>query len=242
VLSKAKRCVTESLLFPNFKNIRLAAPIVSFTFDDAPLSAGIVGAKILEQHGSMGTYYLSTGVMEKKGGKEPFIDFTLAKGLLDKGHDIQCHTKSHIPFGSVKSNQAIQDCKLNREALAKELGIDVEHFSYPLGQTGIFAKRYVSTNYKTARSVHGGINSGVVDVSHLRANPLYLHSYSLEKIEKLISSAIQHNAWLIFYTHEVVDEPSIYGITEDKLNEVVELCHRKIGNIMTIRDAFNKLT
>ncbi len=45
-------------LFRQTVRMRNARPLVSFTFDDAPRSAGTTGAGILEASGACGTYYV----------------------------------------------------------------------------------------------------------------------------------------------------------------------------------------
>ena len=44
------------------------APMVSFTFDDAPDSAASEGAELLEQHGGRGTYYLAGSLITGEAG------------------------------------------------------------------------------------------------------------------------------------------------------------------------------
>jgi peptidoglycan/xylan/chitin deacetylase (PgdA/CDA1 family) len=41
------------------------APIVSFTFDDAPDSAAGEGAELLEKHGGRGTFYLAGSLIDR---------------------------------------------------------------------------------------------------------------------------------------------------------------------------------
>src|SRR2546430_15155308 len=43
------------------------APVVSFTFDDAPDSAAGEGAALLEEHGGRGTFYLAGSLIGQPG-------------------------------------------------------------------------------------------------------------------------------------------------------------------------------
>src|SRR3954468_20928 len=74
--------------------LRNATPMVSFTFDDIPKSATL-GARILENHGARGTFYVSGGLV---GTVEPdwaAVDAGDIVALHRNGHEIGCHTFSH---------------------------------------------------------------------------------------------------------------------------------------------------
>ena len=45
----------------------LERPMISFTFDDMPVTAALAGAQVLEQRGARGTYYVSTGLAGQTG-------------------------------------------------------------------------------------------------------------------------------------------------------------------------------
>ena len=45
----------------------LERPMISFTFDDMPVTAALAGARALEQRGVRGTYYVSTGLAGQTG-------------------------------------------------------------------------------------------------------------------------------------------------------------------------------
>src|SRR6266853_6422019 len=55
-----------SLLFKRPFLIRLQRPLISFTFDDFPRSALLVGGAILNRLGLAGTYYASLGLVGKE--------------------------------------------------------------------------------------------------------------------------------------------------------------------------------
>ena len=47
--------------------VTLDRPMVSFSFDDAPQSAALAGARLLEERGLRGTYFISAGLAGQEG-------------------------------------------------------------------------------------------------------------------------------------------------------------------------------
>src|SRR5580704_13419128 len=76
--------------------MRNSAPLVSFTFDDVPASAYTSGAAILEQHGMRGTFYIAAGTLGDMDSDWRVIDREQVRALHARGHEIGCHTFSHI--------------------------------------------------------------------------------------------------------------------------------------------------
>src|SRR5580704_12505984 len=71
-------------------------PLISFTFDDFPRSALLAGGAILNRYGLAGTYYAALGLMgEQAPTGQLFVSSDLTT-LLDRGHELGCHTFSHL--------------------------------------------------------------------------------------------------------------------------------------------------
>src|SRR5450631_1280171 len=83
------------LLFRKPFLIRLQQPLISFTFDDFPRSALLVGGSILNNVGLAATYYASLGLIGKEAPSgQIFVADDLAT-LFDQGHELGCHTFAH---------------------------------------------------------------------------------------------------------------------------------------------------
>tara|TARA_R110001583_G_scaffold1542_10_gene11999 strand:+ start:12712 stop:13464 length:753 start_codon:yes stop_codon:yes gene_type:complete len=239
--NKLKCLLLEKIIFPKGFSIQLNQAIVSFTFDDIPYSSISNGAKILEKFGHRGTFYISTSAMNKSYLGEAFATEKDLTMLHKTNHDIQCHTKSHTSFNTISAQTAAEDCEDNRAILKNIVNKEITHFSYPLGQTGFLAKRHMQKNYLTSRSTQAGLNYDAVDLSFLRANAIYSKTFNKKDVDQLISDAINNNAWLIFYTHDIKASPTDYGATIDEFEYVVEQCHNRIGQIETIERAYKKI-
>src|SRR5439155_9632853 len=84
-----------SLVFRRRLAIDLQWPLISFSFDDFPRSAWLVGGEILNRFGLAGTYYASLGLAGKETPSGHIFAAGDLKSLLDRGHELGCHTFSH---------------------------------------------------------------------------------------------------------------------------------------------------
>src|ERR1700681_1152721 len=68
--------------------IRSQRPLISFTFDDFPRSALLVGGAILHRFGLTGTYYASLGLAGKETASgQIFVPDDLTT-LVEQGHEL----------------------------------------------------------------------------------------------------------------------------------------------------------
>ena len=191
-----------------------AQPLITFTFDDAPASACSVGARILDQHGVRGTYYISGGGCgaTSPGGRLASID--QVRALWKRGHEIACHTYSHVAVSSVSFRDLGSDLDRNRAFLKNIDGeIDVRNFAYPYGDLSLRTKRYLERRFDSCRSLIRGVNSGLADLGALKTWPLEDASADRAKIVELIAETVQTRGWLIFFSHDVDEQPSTFGLS-----------------------------
>lgn len=245
MLKTIKLLVLENV-FTRKINIDLDKAIISFTFDDVPITAATNGAAILEKHNLTGTYYVALGIDNIAKGENnkirKFVDETEVNHLHTTGHNIGCHTYSHINQRKHTSDTIIKDCNKNTKSLQNILNTSsIEHFSYPFGMINPFCKKLLRNKYKTLRTSDPGLNYGNTDMSHLRAINLYSNSFDRNELLEMIGLAIQKKAWLIFYTHDVCERPSEWGVTIDDFNWLVEQCIKSECEILPINHAYNKI-
>ena len=69
--------------------------MVSFTFDDAPVSAATRGAAMLEEYNARATFYIAGGLVDAWSGNWTGLSADYIVGLHRRGHEIACHTFSH---------------------------------------------------------------------------------------------------------------------------------------------------
>src|SRR5581483_11079707 len=99
--------------------MRNTAPLVSFTFDDVPASAYTSGARVLEQFGLRGTFYIAAGTCGTMDEHWRVIDLDQVRSLYEAGHEIGCHTFSHVAVENLGAAEIDQECERNRQLLSE---------------------------------------------------------------------------------------------------------------------------
>src|SRR4051794_8410823 len=218
--------------------MRNETPMVSFTFDDVPKSAATAGAAILEAHGVHGTFYV---IGSQVGASSPLwemVDGEDIVALHRQGHEIACHTFSHKRACDIDAGTLSAEVERNQHYLQSlDSSIRIENFAYPFGYGSFVRKRQLKTLFKSCRSIVPGVNSGSVDLQFLRAMPLIDRRIDRDGIERAFDQAQTANGWLIFYTHDVADEPSPYGCSPALLDVALEAASRRKIPVLNMAEA-----
>jgi peptidoglycan/xylan/chitin deacetylase (PgdA/CDA1 family) len=218
ILDKVRR---KAARFTARRPARLAfeRPTLSVSFDDAPVSATRAGAEILEAAGVRGTYFVSAGLAGRDSPMGVYAEIEDFKRLAAAGHEIGCHTYSHLDCGRACGDVIACDVTLN-DATLNEHGFRTETFAYPYGEVSTTAKAMLGPRFRALRTVNAGIIAGEADLA-------WLPGVGIEgpggeaKARKWMDRAKAKNAWVILYTHDVRDEPSAWGCTPDVLERLV---------------------
>jgi len=218
--------------------MRNTAPLVSFTFDDVPTSAFTNGAAILEQHGVRGTFYIAGGILGGTDAHWRVIDGEGVRALHDRGHEIGCHTFSHIGIDKLDARVMDQECRRNAETL-RELcpEIEITNFCYPFGRVSLPRKRQLKERFDSCRGIYEGINTGIVDLALLRVIELYDRTLTPEKLDRVLRETRECNGWLVFYTHDVADKPSWIGCSPRLMRAAIGAVVAAGMRCLTVRDA-----
>lgn len=217
---------------------RLTAPLASFSFDDVPRSAWTNGAPIIEAAGGRATYYVAGKFC---GTTEDGIDYFTAddmKAMAARGHEVGCHTFGHVRLSKAGGEdidaQLAQNLAFVREALGD---VRLASFAYPFGDADLRTKGALAQRFPIARGINPGVNAGTVDMAQLRANPLEKRSFDSIDFDALIAQAKATNGWLVFFGHDVSDDPSPYGCTPQQLQSVVSKVKAAGIEIMPVKSA-----
>jgi peptidoglycan/xylan/chitin deacetylase (PgdA/CDA1 family) len=218
--------------------LRNATPMVSFTFDDVPKSAATVGAAVLEAHHAHGTFYV---IGSQVGASSPLWDMVDGEDIVAlhrRSHEIACHTFSHKRACDIDAGTLNAEVERNQHYLQSlDSSIRIENFAYPFGYGSFVRKRQLKSLFKSCRSIVPGVNSGSVDLQFLRAMPLIEGRIDRDGIERAFDQAQTANGWLIFYTHDVADEPSPYGCSPDLLDEALQAASRRKIPVLNMAEA-----
>ncbi len=193
---------------------RNGRPLVTFTFDDAPVSACTIGAELLQQHHGRGTFYISGGGCGLMSPGGPLAAAEHLKKLHSDGHEIGCHTFSHAAVSAVGSDALVIELEHNRAFLQQiDRSLVVRNFAYPYGDLSFRAKQCLVTHFNSCRSLRTGVNVGAIDLGALKSCELQNASIGRQGILDIIAATVRQNGWLIFVSHDVDDRPSQFGIS-----------------------------
>lgn len=214
-------------------------PIVSFTFDDVPLSARENGAAVLERHGVRGTFFAAGGIAGGDHDGQRMLDADDYRDLVSRGHEIGHHTFSHRTPWTLGLGYA-GDLVRNDIFLAPIVGSAPRNFAFPYGRSSPRARSLVGRRFRSSRGVESGINRQASDLDLLRAVGIEGHM-RLEQLTPWIDDLVRASGWLVFLTHDVQDHPSPYGTTPDILDALVTQSLSIGAEVLTVDAALDRL-
>lgn len=220
-----------------------AMPLISFTFDDFPLSALEVGGKILRQHGVAGTYYVSLGLLDREESVGRICSAVHLGEVLSQGHELGCHTFNHCDAWDTEPESFERSIVENQRALTSLMpGSIFETMSYPISTTPRpKTKEQTGLHFACCRAGGQSNNVGSVDLN-------YVQSFFLEQARDepgIIWDLIERNrlvkGWLIFSTHDVTDQPSMYGCTPRFFRDVVRKAVDSSTQVLPVSSALKEV-
>ncbi len=196
--------------------------VVSFSFDDFPRSALTEGGAILEKYRLRGTYYAALSLAGQDSDMGPMFDIEDIRAAHDRGHELGCHTYSHLDCSRTRSAAVLADISDNTAAFSALLdGFVPVSFAFPFGAVSLGARRALAGRFASCRGIAAGINSGTADLAHLFSKQVYDRSFDEAELCRLVDRNYRIGGWLIFFTHDVAAVPSRYGCTPDQLERMV---------------------
>ena len=217
-------------------------PIISFTFDDFPRSALLTGGAILERHGLAGTYYASIGLTGKEGPTGIMFLPEDLRALLERGHELGCHTFDHCHSCGTKPAEFERSIIENRLALRELLpGVSFRTFSYPISPPRPRTKQRAAKYFVCCRGGGQSFNAGTTDLNYLCAFFLEQSRDNPEVVKNLIDQNRRARGWLIFATHDVCAAPSPFGCTPEFFESIVQCAVNSGARILPVVQAWEAL-
>jgi peptidoglycan/xylan/chitin deacetylase (PgdA/CDA1 family) len=214
--------------------------MVSFSFDDAPSSAFRTGAAILERHGVRGTYFVCAGTAGRTGFVGPLGDRAEIARAAGAGHEIACHTFSHLDCGKADGATASADLDRNRDTLAGWGLAPPSTFAYPYGDVGPQSKAGVADRFALARALHPGLVDKGSDLAQAPAVGIEGEAGEAKALHWL-AQVERRGGWLILFTHGVEDAVSPYGCTAQALERIVARAKTGGLEIVTVAEGARRL-
>ena len=227
------------------RRVRLQAstPLVSFTFDDFPISALVTGGEILRQHGVLGTYYASLGLMGTDAPTGRIFEAGDIERLVAEGHELGCHTYSHCHAWETQPGVFEQSSIENQRALdGISPGTQFRSMSYPISCARPQTKRRAQKHFACCRGAGQSFNVGSTDLNYLNAFFLEQSRDDFGAIQRMIDDNVLARGWLIFATHDVCRNPTAFGCTADLLSKVVGYAVQSGATILPVFQACEAAT
>ncbi len=222
---------------------RLDRALASITFDDIPVSAATVGARILDEAGASGSFYVCGGKLSQENAGMPQASLEQVAELHARGHEIGCHTFLHPDASAIPADDFIADIRRNLEYFAESLpSARLDSFAYPYGASTFATKARSSRLFQTCRGTVAGLNCDIADLAELRSVILTDLHFNEQDILDWIAAANAANAWLIFFTHDVSDTPSEWGCRPEQLRFVIEALKSSAVEIVTVAAGAERFT
>lgn len=214
-------------------------PIVTFSFDDVPVSALVNGAAVLERHGVRGTFYAAGGVSGAALDGQPILTDAQYRDLNLRGHEIGHHTFTHRTPHRLGRGYAA-DLLRNDIYLSPLVGGAVRNFAFPYGRSSPRARDLVAKRFRSSRGVENGINRADSDLDLLRAVSI-AGDMQVDEVGGWIDDVVASPGWLIFLAHDVQEQPSAYGTTPAILDELVARSLAAGAEVLTIDAALDRM-
>jgi len=210
-------------------------PMVSFAFDDVPASAAREGAAILEARGLKGTFYVAAALAGADAVTGPMALAEDARRLAAAGHEIGCHTFSHLDCGQAGASLSLDDVDRNARALS-DWGLPRPvTFAYPFGDVAPATKRALAPRFALMRALHPGLVTAGADLN--QAPAVGVEGPGGEALaRRWLDRAADRGGWLILCTHDVAAAPSPYGCTPAALARLADAALAEGLEVVTVAE------
>lgn len=215
-------------------------PMVSVSFDDPDATAVDAGARLLEARGLRGTYFVSAGLCGQDAPTGRFAEAEALEASAAAGHELACHTFSHLDCGPADAASVAADLERNRAALAALNAPEPVTFAYPYGDVGFPAKRLIAERFSLSRGLHHGLIEAGSDLN--QAPAVGIEGPRGEAVaRRWLARAHARNAWLILYTHDVREAPSPWGCAPDVLARLIDEALEDGFEVVTVAEGARRL-
>lgn len=219
---------------------KLERPIVSFTFDDCPVSALKHGVKPLDDLGYKSTIYIAAGLLGITNHLGLHMDAKQVIAAHEDGHEIGGHSYSHNDLSELSLNAAQADLARDRKVIA-DLGLPASPtFAYPYGQTTPQLKYELETQYIGMRGIRPGIMHEQADLNQIRSTPLF-DGAPFETAIAQIKSLSSRPGWLTLFTHDIQQTPTPWGCTPAQMNVAITTAISAGALILPVAAAIDKI-
>lgn len=219
-------------------------PIISFSFDDAPRTAFTNGGDVLNAHEVKATCFISLGMLGSDSPSGIIASLADLRNAFREGHELGCHTFDHRHPRNTKTDVFERSVFENRQALSRLLPeASFRTLAYPICGPRPLTKLRIGKLFDCCRIGGQKFNAGKIDLNLVRGFSLDMRAgVSIDTVKLLIDRNCESNGWLVFYTHDVQDQPSSYGCHTEFFKEVVMYSAASGAHLLPVSKACEHVT
>ena len=226
---------SSSWLAQNRMPLQAPGPLISFTFDDFPVTAATVGAAALEEHGARGTYYVSLGLAGRTGPVGQYFADADVLDLQGRGHELGCHTYDHFHAWNTPAGRYAESLEKNARRLQELIpGAKFLSHSYPIGYPRPGSKRTCGRLFESSRGGGQRPNVADTDANNLAACFIEKLRHDPTQLFRMIDATVAQRGWLILATHDISDTPSPFGCSPALFRDLVAYAAHSPARLVTV--------
>ncbi len=170
----------------------------------------------------------------------PNADAAQIRALVEAGHEIGCHTFSHLDCGQAPAGLATGDVERNLQALRALGAPEPQTFAYPYGDVSAPAKAALGARFSLLRALHHGLIDKGCDLNQAPAVGIE-GPEGEETARRWLKRALADRAWLILYTHDVREDPSPFGCTPGALTRLLDEALAGGAEVVTVAEGCRRV-
>jgi peptidoglycan/xylan/chitin deacetylase (PgdA/CDA1 family) len=213
-------------------NVKL--PIVTLMFDDGFSSVYSDALPLLEDFG----YSANVATIGSKINTPGYLTTEQLKELLSKGWALSDHSYSHINFRRSDPKEIETEISQNRKTIHDLLNYEFTDFVFPKSKvsdlsSGIILSYYPVAFTGTRRLIGNKLPFENRLLKRTEISTYEILSYGLtfsmfvKRLQKYLIEQHKENRqeWSIFFTHRVVNTPSIFDTSKKTFRQILESIH-----------------
>ncbi len=219
--------------------------ILTFTFDDAPVTQYTNAAPILAKYNFSATTYVPTDYIGKRDDKLNLDQLKEMEYVY--GWDVSAHSLTHFDLARKGFDSRIE----NEIVKSKQFLIDngfskgVEHFAYPFGTFDYdYTMELVKQHYKSARGIRGNIET-LPPADDYRVRVFYVfNNTNPDSVLNRVDKAIENGDWIILVNHGIVDSDANHihsKYLKSKFEKIVEGVYNSGIKVMTVSEVYDQI-
>ena len=161
--------------------------------------------------------------------------------LAARGHELACHTFSHASVRTLSAKGLAEDLDRNAGYLAGVGGgLAARNFAFPKTVASPHVRRELRRRFRSCRGGHPGINRGAIDRGYLSAVEIRPVT-TIDALTAWIDDLVATPGWLIFFTHDVSDHPTMFGCMPATLERVIGDARARGCAVLTVDAALDEV-